>query len=326
MIIVGVSVLLAVVFVATVFQGSVRDTDAFQREKSISIVREQAFLDSLASSPRITGSEGHVFDIHSLLPPTAEVMVPEFQGFVELVKPLVPDFENSNVRFERSRRSAALDSSALGPFLRSDPLFSRLYPDYYMTALEDLQEQMVRDAFFVDGDRFAFESEDDIFSFLDKAINYGEEVGVMSTERAQRFRAALNGEVRNLLEEERRGYMHSLSSAHTFFDLLVGAFAVEEAHAILSTRPGACFRVANPFSPVPGVNVPWPECCNCGLHCDPKGCVPIPDCAATGAAALLVCNVPLGCLNAVCPNGNAIWDSLTGICGCDYSGLPVGFP
>src|SRR4030042_3564473 len=55
-------------------------------------------------------------------------------------------------------------------------------------------------------------------------------------------------------------------------------------------QAGLCFR---PGTPIPGGVNMWAPCCNCYAG-----------------------KVPIGCLNSVCVYGAAIYDQVTGICGC----------
>jgi hypothetical protein len=84
-----------------------------------------------------------------------------------------------------------------------------------------------------------------------------------------------------------------------------------------------CYKDWDPSGAIPGWNVPGIVCCNCGLKKIPVPpfliFVPVCDLPVSkgGLPITPICDIPLGCLNLTCGwMPNAIWDPLTGICGC----------
>lgn len=235
-----------------------------------------------------------------------------FDTFAPLVKPFddllsfetktpTEDMNASPISDARSPTSNTLKENTISiqtPLPASDPVFKKLYPDYYLDALKVLHRIMVNDRFFPDT-AFSIPDEDALFAFLGATIDYAETKTFITSVDAKRFREALHGETRELLRQER----------HSFLKQLFDYFDMSYAFASIVTE---CYSDPYPFNVIPGVNVPFDFCCNCGLICPPVGPpVFVPDCSVKS------CDVPLGCLNLICPNGNAIWDPMTGICGCD---------
>lgn len=195
------------------------------------------------------------------------------------------------------------------PLPSSDPTFKKLYPDYYLSALQALHRMMKNDGFLSSGSLFAIANENDLFSFLETLITYAETKQYIKQTDATRFRIALHGEVKKILHRERFQYERT-RSLRPFLYSLFTFLRTKTALADVVTSPD-CYADRNPTNPIPGVNVPWPLCCNCGLTCPDLDFVD--DCGPDGDD----CDIQLGCLNLICPNGNAIWDPVTGICGCD---------
>lgn len=192
------------------------------------------------------------------------------------------------------------ETSINAPLSASDPIFKKLYPDYYLNALSVIHRVMVNDGFLPNAS-FDVPDEDTLFAFLWATINYAETKKFIAQTDAERFRKALYGETRELLRKER----------YSFLNQMLDYFKTSRVFASIVTSPD-CYADPLPFNIVPGVNLPFDYCCNCGLICTKVGPpVFVPDCSIKS------CDIPLGCLNLVCPGGNAIWDPLTGICGCD---------
>ena len=228
------------------------------------------------------------------------VVTSPVEELIEHITPLNPPYQGE------TQQRTPLDKGGLGgviekPLPASDPTFKKLYPDYYLEALRVTHLLMVNDEFFPEAS-LDIPDEDALFTFLGATIDYAETKNFITQADAERFRAALHGKTRELLRQER----------YSLLNHILNYFVPSNAFASIIGIPIPCYSDPYPFNPIPGVNLPFDFCCNCGLICTGVGPpVFVPDCS------IKKCDVPLGCLNLICPNGNAIWDPLTGICGCD---------
>lgn len=157
----------------------------------------------------------------------------------------------------------------------------------------------------------------------------------ITEEEFERFRHGIREVLPRLIERERENFRRGVPSSLTLprdqrfsesttvrtlvQNLLDGIkyvlLSAEPVSAGWTTAPD-CYKDDDPSSRALGFNAAS-FCCNCGIVwiCGKGGCVPVfvPDCGPDSS----VCDVPLGCLNAVCKDKpNAIWDPGSGICGC----------
>jgi hypothetical protein len=253
-------------------------------ETSTQIVQE-------SSSYEVEPRKSHLFKIFEPL----RVVTRPFEELITSPSPLL-------VKEGKSKFSPPLEGGVRGgidPLPASDPTFKKLYPDYYLEALRVTHLLMVNDG-FLPQTSLNIPDEDALFAFLSATIDYAETKNFITQADAERFRTTLHGKTRELLRQER----------YSFLNKILQYLGVSNAFAGIITAD--CYADPFPFNLIPGVNLPFDYCCNCGLICTGIGPpVFVPDCS------IKKCDVPLGCLNLVCPTGNAIWDPVTGICGCD---------
>jgi len=185
-----------------------------------------------------------------------------------------------------------------------EQIFNILWPVSYRDYLAYIQDILIQSHFIPAETRTNFKTQDDIFGFLTKSVDLLAERGFISQYDAPRFKQGINGDLRIIKSQELNGLLttgelpgirismsapqktHELSFGQVLWRMILGAFRPASAQD--------CAREVNPLNTIPGVNL-WAPSCN-------------------GFAG----KIPIGCLNAVCPFGNAIWDPVTGICGCDF--------
>jgi hypothetical protein len=207
--------------------------------------------------------------------------------------------------------------------LSDEEWFKIAYPDYYVDALKRWQDLMAKDGYFDKEGKYEFRNEDELFAFLFDFIDYFAKKGFISQEQKERFIYGVDVELRHLNNYERFLLRKPIGLNLENLFASIGVSLINKAEAVA----GDCFR-AGPPNPLPGPNL-WAICCNCGIGCGPDGCWEVARCSnASGAGVCLTpdclgkaepCEEQLGCLGEeVCPPPlNAIWDPMTGICGCD---------
>jgi len=193
-------------------------------------------------------------------------------------------------------------------------IFETLYPKSYRDHLSFFQDILVDEKFISASKRASFQNEDEIFGFVRKGIEYMRDNNMLAQSDAEKFLNQGLSEWRQLNQKEaemlREGKlplrtsssikpfkMPAVSSCNSspfsvFSDLIKKLIWGNTARAFVCT-PIECWQLGAGVGPLPGVNL-WAPCC----------------CCFCGKA-------PCGCLNAVCVGRNAIWDPMTGICGCD---------
>lgn len=209
-------------------------------------------------------------------------------------------------------------SSPLSSLLSEQEIFERLFPQFYIDYLNDLQEQLISVGYLKPEERRVFDSLNDIVSFLDREIGYLLEVRTLSQAEYKRLREGLYGDFARLIRMEAEQLRSSSlapdlekhmannqkllpplsqrSESAGFCKAREGLFdklrqLVKGIFGGFVKAQGDCYRqgIGRPW----GYNL-WAPCCDCKM--------------------LFI--IPIGCLNAVCPFYPAIWDPMTGICGC----------
>lgn len=181
------------------------------------------------------------------------------------------------------------------PLDASNPLFSKIWPDFYIQYLRNMQDVLVQEGIYTEK-KYDFALESEIFTFLDDFIAFLLQNNVLTSQDADRLRKGL----REDLPWSQDAELYMRERAQRILKFIFAFFAGNEAYAQFSfpfSPGGDCYKDLAPLNPVPGVNL-WAPCCDCEVD--------------FGAGP-----VPIGCLNAVCAAWpNAIWDPATGICGC----------
>lgn len=200
-----------------------------------------------------------------------------------------------------------------------EELFERLYPESYRTFLTKLQDNLIKGGYLKESQKRVFTSQEAIVSFLEDAMSYWIAIGVISEERAQMYKEALRGQfleikaqetevLREKIREEKKEEQEKNNAQSLRMDVMKYVHvqtiypnqknvfkeltsAIESMIAPRANAQADCFREGAPNG-ITGSNL-WAPCCDCNCG-----------------------NSPCGCLNAVCQGVPAIWDPLTGICGC----------
>lgn len=165
---------------------------------------------------------------------------------------------------------------------------------------------MVEQNFISSSQKTSFDSEEKIYSFLEKFASFYKSVAGLSDDEFLSLKEKLN-KIPELKAEQRE---ELLKKKLSFLDLFGNFFKTAEAAWI--GVPPFCYKDLAPGNPVVGFSSPN-YCCNCGQFCNVHGCNFVYDCGIGGAA----CTIQLGCLNSVCRSfPNALWDPATTMCGC----------
>lgn len=237
------------------------------------------------------------------------------------------------------RDSAVLGSQKPGTslLLSEKEIFSRIWPEDYIKYLRDLEDLMRKDNYLATEEEILLDSDEAIFSFLGEVVNYARQNNWIKPEDAKNLEKGLRDVLPVILNQERDALRKDIirksivpgdqnlfpgknkeNNAKNIIDSILNGLK----YVILQAKPAfaqgwvaldvICYKDLNPLYLVPGFNL-FSFCCNCGIRCVPTACVFIPNCGPFS----IFCDIPLGCLNKVCVAWpNAIWDPLTGICGC----------
>lgn len=220
-----------------------------------------------------------------------------FRPLFQTLEPVTSLFKDMNLPEVQEKQEQPLPEPKKN-ILTDEEWFKIAYPDYYIVYLEQMQDWMIRDGFLKEPEKIEFTSEEKINPFLHKVVDFVLKKGYITETDAKNFRYGLDVVLPDLQKKERNLWQEKISAF--LFKIMNIAYAQEED----------CFQIGA-TSPEPGWNG-WDECCNCGLICTIFGCIYVPDCGPSGVG----CNVQLGCLNLICSYQAAIWDPMTGICGC----------
>lgn len=235
-------------------------------------------------------------------------------SFKNIIKPDLKKQKISQEMNGQAEKSTAIERE----------IFNQLYPDYFINGLMETQNFLLENGFLAEDYKKieSFNSEEEIFSFVNTIIDVFEKQGIYSSEEAKQFRKGANEIWRNLMTEEKLVLQNKLiksdfykhASANRIYNLkqlisqkILKIFSELKNLAIprIYASPD-CYR-EGPVGP-DGSNV-WAPCCNCGFNCDDDGCWFVEDCGDH-------CDIDLGCLNLYAGDDKpAIWDESSGICG-----------
>lgn len=230
-----------------------------------------------------------------------------------LLKPLTDSTETITQKsLELAPNKAVSKNSQLGPSLDYEltekEIFEYLYPAYYRDYLSYLQDRLINIGFIKKDERFLMQSDEEIASFIIRGLDYLNSINSISLTQKEQFIRSVREwiklqkqEAEALKRSQQSGYKSLYSSLSVFDRIQLYVFNPKKNRSIIDnflTKVFAsdCYRDEGPNS-TRGSNL-WARCCDCE-ECADKECVPV------------------GCLNAVCTSGNAIWDPVTHICGCD---------
>ncbi len=207
---------------------------------------------------------------------------------------------------EESKALLEIPKPAPKKTLTDEEWFKITYPEDYLDYLVDLEGLMKEEGFLADSEKFEFKSEEEITSFLHRAIDFFLQEGILTEETAKNFRNGIDVVLPDFQKEERHQLEaklnilsfrlnHKIEEFGLFnrIKCLIDSFFKTDAWAFVSfCEEGVlCFRAGAP-API-GTNL-WAPCCCCKHK-----------------------KHMIGCLNSVCPSpASAIWDPMTGICGC----------
>ncbi|MDO8555409.1 MAG: hypothetical protein Q7R75_02490 [bacterium] len=212
--------------------------------------------------------------------------------------------------------NSALDyfSSAPSVALTDEAYFKAVYTGDYIAYLNKLQDLMFADGYIKESDKIQIKDENDTFLLFNRFVGFLVLKKNITESEGELLKNGVNVTLRRLNAEERPLVEKQLLSSNVFKDLFANLMALISPAYAAQTKE--CYRGAlSVKGEKPGFNG-WASSCNAGYFCS-YGCTYFDDCGHNGAS----CNVQTGCLNGACPNGAAIWDQQTGICGC---GTPSG--
>lgn len=220
-------------------------------------------------------------------------------------------------------------------------IFEKMWPKEYRTELKKIENIMVRDGFLKEQDRNMLSSDEEMFAFYRTMFAYARTKGWIDDKSFSNFLRSLESDYPTIIGNERNSLRTSgkleayMPGNQRFFaskpiDMLVQDIIDGLGYVLLLAKPvhaawvrtGDCYKDDMPFFPVPGPNLKA-VCCNCGIKYEMTGgtCEPKfkEDCGELNIECNAGCAPPtnLGCLNLACATWpNAIWDPVTGTCGC----------
>lgn len=202
--------------------------------------------------------------------------------------------------------------------LTEEEIFNWIWPKDYRRGLAEIETLYTNQGYIAQRPPTNFNDEKNIYQFLAETLDVAEAQKWIIPSDATILRKGLKETLPLVIEHDknllRQGLM-PISFLPKDIDIAKLRWVILANIAQASpgwVTSGDCYKDDVPLNPLPGPNI-WAECCNCGLFCVGYYCKFIPDCEEQSKK----CNVPLGCLNLACRTfPNAIWDPLTGICGC----------
>ena len=189
-----------------------------------------------------------------------------------------------------------------------------LFPDEYISYLEDVKNLMKDDNIIIDN---SLTTNNDVLEFLDQLIDYFYNKGFINREQQKNFHEGVRINFVFLKNEYDQGFISNsgnykpgkLTSFEFFESFLVVTKNIFGVSAALAQAECYVGRVP---TGIPGFNQ-FISCCNCGLYRHHDHYHYTNDCGIPS-----VCDIDLGCLNRLAGRtGNAIWDPMTRICGFD---------
>lgn len=264
--------------------------------------------------------------------PEKEYEAPEYEIFSTAPQTETPKKERNSETFSsfpkelKERFGSALDylggTLSISPqnsykpptltALTDEEYFRAVYTGDYVLYLNKLQDLMLADGYIKGGDKIQIKDENDTFLIFNRFVGFLVFKGNITESEGEQLKNGVNVALRQLNAEERPLVEEQLLSSNVIGGLLANLVAlVSPAHAAQIAQIKECYRETQSVKgEKPGFNG-WASSCNAGYFCS-YGCTYFDDCGPKGAS----CNVQTGCLNGACPNGAAIWDQQTGICGC----------
>lgn len=246
-----------------------------------------------------------------------------FDTFAPLVKPfeaLIPSVDHLETPLPGSEvdKTIPLPAAKKNVSLTEQEIFNWIWPKDYRRGLVEIETLYINEGYITQRPPTNFNDEHNIYQFLALTLDVAEAQGWIIPDDATILRKGLKETLPGVIEHDknllRQGLMPiSFLPKDTDIAKLRWVIIANIAQASPGwVTSGDCYKDDMPLNPLPGPNL-WAPCCNCGWLCTPKGCKFFEDCGAQSVK----CNIPLGCLNFSCRTfPNAIWDPLTGICGC----------
>jgi hypothetical protein len=210
--------------------------------------------------------------------------------------------------------SILLPSASLLPRRLSDEeYFVKFYGVDFINNLNHLQNELIAKGLLPASKMVILRTENDLYRFLNNQVDFMEERKYISPERAKNLRNGFNVVLPELHRME-RPFMEKrilgLSALKIYIAKLAASF-IREAYAQAYVNDGVdCYNQIPTVNPG-GFNG-GSTCCNCGIVFRHGHAHYMEDCGFNG----VLCDVQMGCLNEVCNGRPAIWDPMTGICGC----------
>lgn len=250
-------------------------------------------------------------------------------------------FKNQTPGFSAYQSENLKDGDVSVSKMSDSEIFEVMWPQEYRAGLKKIENIMAKDGFLKEEDRNRLSTNEDMFAFYRTMFVYARKKGWIDEKSFSNFMRSLDSDYPTIIGNERNNLRMSgkieayIPGNQQFFaskpsralvqDIIDGLgymlLLAEPAHAAWITA-GDCYKDDMPFYPVPGPNLKA-VCCNCGIKYEMSGgsCKPEfkEDCGALNVECNAGCAPPtnLGCLNLACATWpNAIWDPLTGTCGC----------
>lgn len=205
-----------------------------------------------------------------------------------------------------------------------EEVFHTLNPKEFLDVIAELQDILVRNHYIKDNERIAFTSEENNVQFFLKFIDYLYGEQILTAEEYTRFKTVLPGYYLNLRRWEAENLRSTLKKKSAQENRYQSPLSIVGTPYILYLAQEVGFtKIINITSHVLNPRTYIPTAC--AASCTPP---PGPDCFQVGVPTPVGINVfapccsccakgvPIGCLNLYCAGKSAIWDPMTGICGC----------
>lgn len=265
---------------------------------------------------------------YAALPGNVQSLVSRFNSSLQAY---IPSFQpSSGVGRAVAKKDTERPRAQFSPVISEEELFNLMWPEEYRASLREIERVMIQEGFRAStSPRIILSKDAEIYAFLEEIVNFALAKSWITQAQATNLRGGIRSVLPETIEKEKAVLRRGVSidappdssggttriateDAANFFSNLRDLLSfVKSAAASYSPGEVVCFKDDAPYDVRPGYNF-WSLCCNCGLQCG-NYCTYIQNCGQYSGA----CNVPLGCLNLICYSWeNAIWDPLTGICGC----------
>lgn len=244
-------------------------------------------------------------------PPTESPKVPLPSPFFPIVQ-LPESFERKINELKADGRTGITEQE----------LFELQWPEEYREKLSYIQDLMITQNMIATSARKSLASQDEILSFLTNSMPFALDLGIITKEDADRFTSSISTTLAAEKEKEAEAVRARLRGSQTMLRpkmwMLAESVREKPPQEIIMTLAKAiaeifkqAFYQKTAIGQLPPIGIDcWQEITYRPNFLGPSLWAPCCRCFAG--------KFPIGCLTFVCAGKSALWDSITGICGCDF--------